>query len=476
MQKRKLISILEIIKNYKEIYQKLKLDLNSIFELSDTELSEILNCDKENDRFFKLTTYLDKSFLNQQQKEYLLRMLEKSKRELTIDEFLEIYESIKNNEKSFKSNNYNFSKFIATLDYILNTVEESYQLKYSVKALSNLFLNNNIQSIITSIIYSNKEYQAECLYRITNYPNIMNSKFLQKILEMIINTGIKEQAENVIMLGNSTTFTKNRNSLEIMKLISCAKGKYQALYGQLAGNNPIIMKEPNSLYLISLITTAKEDYQSEFTYKALCTDLIYRYNNTRFADLIYNSKSSSHAMCFYKIIKNFKFLNKDNSYEILKIISNSEFSNQALYGSEAINLAQQLGISDKTLEKIIKIICNTRIKETPKYIYKALADYRRVKRDDLMSVLRILSKSDTEEEAKEIYILFKKILEESTKETFIKSFKSQIKEQVYEYEDKKLEEIINDDIDEVISILKKCFIKDFSKESTIKVKKINNSK
>lgn len=475
MQKRKLITILEIIKNNKEEYNKLELDLNNIFELNDNELSEILNCDKESNRFFKIITYLDKSLLNEKQKSYFLNMIDKSQKDLSIDDFLEIYNSVKNNKNLFKNSSQAFSKYLSTLDYILNTYKECYQLKYSIKVLSNqnVFYNENIQNIINSIVYTSEEYKAECLYRITNYPNIMKNNFLLNILEMIKKSEIKEQAENVIMLGNSTIFGKNKNSLEIMKLISCAKGKYQAMYGQLAATNLIISKAPNSLYLISLITTAKEDYQSEFTYKTLCTDLIYRSNNTKFADLMFNSKSRSHAMILYKISNNFKFLNKENSYEMLKVIANSEFSTQILYTSEIINLSEQLHISDKALEKTIKIICNTKIKETPKYIYNALTEYKNLKREDLMNVLRILSNSETEEDVKQVYRIFKESLEESTKETFNKNFRDKIKIAIYEYEEKNLEEIMNNDIDEVISILKKSESNELVKDSIVKVKKIN---
>jgi len=475
MQKRKLITILEIIKKNKEEYNKLKLDLNNIFELDDSELSEILDCDKESDRFFKIVTYLDKSLLNEKQKSYFLNIINKRQKDLSIDDFLEIYNSVKNNKTLFNNSSESFSKYLYTLDYILSTYKEDYQFKYSIRTLSNqnAFYNENIQNIINSIVYASEEYKAECLYRITNYPNIMKNNFLLNILEMIKNSEIKEQAENVIMLGNSPIFGKNENSLEIMKLISSAKGKYQAMYGQLAATNTIILKAPNSLYLISLITTAKEDYQSEFIYKALCADLIYRSNNTKFAELIFNSKSRTHAMSLYKINNNFKILNKENLYEMLKIIGNSEFSTQTLYTSEAIKLSQQLSITDKTLEKIIKIICNTRTKESPKYIYNALKEYKNLKREDLMNVLRILSNSETEEDVKQVYIIFEEALERSTKETFNQNFRNQIKKAICEYEEKKLEELMNNDIDEVISILKKSESYELVKDSVVKVKKIN---
>ena len=478
MQKRKLISILEIIKNNKEEYEKLELNLNNIFELDDNQIAEILNCKKENNRFFKIITYLDKTLLNDKQKSQFLKVIDNSKKELSIDEFLEIYNSVKSNKKIFEYSIEAFSKYMANLDYILNIFKEPYQLKYSIKALSNptVFNSTRKQYIIDTILYANEEYQAECSYRITNYPNIMKSEYLLTILEMIKNSEIKEQAENVIMLGNSAVFNKNKNNLEIMKLISCAKGKYQAMYGQLAATSPIISKVPSSLYLISLITTAQEDFQSEYTYKALCTDLIYRFNNTKLADLIFNSKSRFHAMSLYNICKNYRFLNKENSYEMLKTISESNFSSQVLYAAEIVSLSEELRISDKALEKSIKIICNTKIEETPKYIYNALTNYRKLKREDLMSVLRILSKSETEEDVKQIYKIFKETLEKSTKETFNKSFREQIKIAVHECEEKYLEEIMNEDVEEILNIVKKSTSSELEKNSIVKVKKINKKR
>lgn len=368
MKKELILQLLQTIKNNKLLLDgvnniakaKDKTVFESLFNLSDSEVENILSIENDKLKLFQIYLYLHKKEIPK-----------------------EVYTIL---EQEMFQKNENLYALIPIL------LDEKKLFHKDILLLIDTILSGNTLSVLkVSDLLDNKE--------------IRNHNKLLQIVEEIANCKYEYLASALINALKSSVLLKREDFLNFIYVIAHSSGKTQAKYASILVNNPKIMKKDrfNSLELIKAIAYAEEEYQAINAYMVAKNELVLsKPNALEFVRIVANTFGES--KCEY--VKDTAIcevtLTKPNALNYVKAVS--------LAKDEQVR-ATMLTATNSVVLKSSSSLENTMTvgqaigKKQASIAYLVAADTSLINRKDLNDIVKIIANASGEVQAELAYNL-----------------------------------------------------------------------